>query len=198
MRTLVIDDDPASRVLSCAILERMGHEASAVSDGEAGLEQLLSPDPPSLAIVDWMMPGLDGIGLCKRLREVARPHYTYVILVTGRHTKEDTVVGLDAGADDFLSKPVEFSEFRSRVRVGERMARLESSLQLRVAELETALSHVKRLEGLLPICMHCKRIRDPANAWHRIEAYITERSEAQFSHGICSECLEEHYPETPA
>jgi response regulator RpfG family c-di-GMP phosphodiesterase len=97
--------------------------------------------------------------------------------------------GLDAGADDYVVKPFNQAELRARVHVGMRMLGLQESLARRVTELEAALASVKQLRGLLPMCSYCKKIRVDDSYWQQLEGYITEHSEAKFSHGICPECF---------
>jgi response regulator RpfG family c-di-GMP phosphodiesterase len=105
------------------------------------------------------------------------------------------VEGFEAGADDYLIKPFDHLELCSRISVGERLLNLQSALGAKVIELESALSHVKQLQGLIPICMHCKNIRDDGATWHRLETYIQSHSEAVFTHSLCESCLQTHYPE---
>lgn len=141
------------------------------------------------------MPELDGLELCHRLRTLNLPGYVYAILLTALTQKENITQGLDAGADDYITKPFDRTELLARVRAGERVIQLEKSLREKNKELSEALAHVKQLKGLLPICMFCKKIRDDENYWQQIEAYIGEHTEADFSHSICPECLEKHYPD---
>jgi hypothetical protein len=101
------------------------------------------------------------------------------------------------GADDYIAKPYDIPELRARVDVGRRMVEVQGQLVDRVRELRAALDHVKTLQGILPICMHCHKIRNDSNSWDRIEKYIEEHSKAEFSHGLCPECLEKHYPKPP-
>jgi phosphoserine phosphatase RsbU/P len=115
-----------------------------------------------------------------------------VLIVTSRELTEDLVAALDAGADDYVTKPFQVEELKARVGVGLRVASLQRRLADRVAELEHALAHVTRLQGLLPICMYCKKIRNDQNYWTQVETYITDHSEVRFSHGICPECRAKH------
>ena len=147
-----------------------------------------------MAVLDWEMPGLCGPDICRLLRERKDESYTYTILVTARDAKEDAVLGLGAGADDYVTKPFHEKELLSRVRVGERVLTLESTLAQQIMDLKDGLDHLRQLQGLLPICMHCKRIRDDADVWHRLETYIHDHTGAVFSHGLCGQCMEEHYP----
>ena len=100
-------------------------------------------------------------------------------------------MGLDAGADDYLAKPFDRNELRARVQVGVRVVELQRHLAEHIKELETALSQVKQLQGILPICSYCKKIRDDQNYWQRVESYISDHSEAEFSHSICPSCYED-------
>jgi response regulator RpfG family c-di-GMP phosphodiesterase len=114
----------------------------------------------------------------------------YLLVLTARGEKSDIVAALDSGADDYIIKPYHSGELRARVRVGERILSLQASLNDRVSELEEALGQVRALEGILPICCYCKRIRDDQNYWQQVESYISQHSQAQFSHGICPGCWE--------
>ena len=192
---LVADDDPLALRVTASCLTRSGYPVVTASDGIRALSLLREDEAPRLAILDWMMPGLDGIDVCRLLRQKGDEPYTYVVLLTSRERRSDLIAGLEAGADDYLTKPWDPSELRCRVRAGERILRLQRNLEQNVRELEHALAHVKQLQGLLPICMHCKSVRDDARAWHRIEAYLEEHGGLLFTHSLCEACLERHYPE---
>jgi DNA-binding response OmpR family regulator len=137
-----------------------------------------------------MMPGMDGIELCHRVRSAFTATPPYLILLTAKGRREDIVIGLQAGANDYVTKPFDREELRARMQVGLRMIELQQSLADRVKALEEALTRVKQLQGLLPICSYCKKIRDDQNYWQQVESYISEHSEAQFSHSICPDCYE--------
>jgi len=194
VKILVAEDDTVIRRLLEVTLARSGYEVDAVANGRQALDALLAPDAPRLAILDWMMPEIDGLGVCRRVRSVEGGAYVYILVLTAKGRKEDLVQGLDAGADDFLTKPFDPQELRSRLRVGVRTVELETALRTKVEELQQALDRVEQLQGLLPICMYCKKIRDAENQWQRIETYIAQRSAAEFTHSLCEQCREEHYP----
>jgi DNA-binding response OmpR family regulator len=196
LKVLVAEDDEVSRKLALAALRRTEeYDVQSVGDGAGALRMLSADDPPRLALLDWMMPEMDGLEVCRRVRALEDRPYTYIIFLTARVQKDDIVRGLEAGADDYLSKPFHLQELRSRVAVGARMVALQDTLGSKVVELEEALARVKKLEGLISICMHCKRIRDEESAWHRLESYIEKHSDAVFSHALCKQCAEEHYPD---
>jgi phosphoserine phosphatase RsbU/P len=188
--TMVIDDDPVSLRVLTPRLEKWGYKFVVATDGTSALAQLQSEKPPNLVLVDWVMPGMDGLEFCRKARELSPARPLYLILLTARGGRENIVTGLAAGADDFITKPFDPHELRARLRVGFRLVRLQKMLVDRVHELERALHQVKQLQGLLPICSYCKRIRDDRNYWQRVESYISEHSEVQFSHGICPDCFE--------
>jgi CheY-like chemotaxis protein len=188
MKVLIAEDDPVSRRVLAATLSKFGYEVVAATDGGEAWAALQLEDAPRLAILDWMMPELDGVEICRRVRALPNTAPPYLILLTAKSSKEDVVTGLDAGANDYLTKPFDRAELRARVQVGAHVLELQANLAARVTELEAALSQVQQLKGLLPICSYCKKIRDEQNYWHRVENYITEHAAVEFSHGICPAC----------
>jgi phosphoserine phosphatase RsbU/P len=187
MRILIAEDE----VVTARILEQLtrswGHETVLVKDGASALAQLIAADGPKLALLDWMMPGLDGPDVCRQVRDSDATKY--LILLTAKTNRADVVEGLDAGADDYLVKPFDPEELRARVKAGIRIVDLQRRLADKVTELEGALASVRTLRGLIPICSYCKAIRDDSDYWHRVEEYVTEHSDAEFSHGICPSCF---------
>lgn len=187
---LVAEDDTISRRTVVAALTKGGNHVVEAQNGVQALEVLQEPNAPRLAILDWMMPGLDGIQLCKNLKAGNDGITRYLILVTSKGERQDVVDGLEAGADDYIIKPFDAEELRARVRVGFRVLDLQENLAHRVNELEEALYQIKQLQGLLPMCSYCKKIRDDGNYWRRVEEYLAHHSEVRFSHGICPACYE--------
>ena len=194
MRVLIAEDDRTSKRILEAFLTKWGYEVIAVDNGKDAWEILQHKNAPHLAVLDWMMPEMDGTEVCRKVRGNGDRAYTYILLLTAKGQKEDVVDGILAGADDYLVKPFDRNELHARVNIGRRIIELQSSLAARVEELQDALDHIQTLQGILPICMYCHKIRADHESWDRLEKYIMEHSEAQFSHGICPECMEEHHP----
>jgi DNA-binding response OmpR family regulator len=188
MRILIADDDPVVRRLLQLTLTHWGYEVVLARNGHEAWKYLQGEDTPSLAIVDWMMPGFDGVELCRRVHQTARLSPLYIILLTSKGGQENMVEGLQAGANDYLTKPFNAPELQARLQVGVRVVQLQTELARRVQELEAALAQVKQLEGYLPICSYCKKIRDDENYWQQLESYISAHSEALFTHSICPDC----------
>jgi len=190
MRILIAEDDVVSRRVLEATLEKWDYEAIVTSDGAEAWSVLETDDSPRLLILDWMMPGMDGTEICKRLRARPDGDTFYILLLTAKTQKEDIVSGLQAGADDYITKPFHHEELRARVETGRRIIELQQHLAERIHELERALAEVKQLSGLLPICSYCKRIREGDKYWQAVENYIAGHSQAQFSHAVCPDCYE--------
>jgi phosphoserine phosphatase RsbU/P len=194
---LIAEDEPVSRSLLERSLSEWGYRPVVCPDGTEALEKLRSPEAPRIAVLDWVMPGIDGVDICRAIREGDPPHQPYIILLTARARPEDIVQGLRAGADDYITKPVGRDELQARLQVAGRIAALQQRLSNRVIELEQALARVRRLQGLLPICAYCKRIRDDQNYWNQVETYLAEHSDVQFSHGICPSCYQRVLKDEP-
>jgi DNA-binding response OmpR family regulator len=188
MKVLIAEDDPISSRLLAATLTTFGFEVVCAVNGAEAWAILQSVDSPSLAILDWMMPELQGIEVCRRVRQIPTATPPYLILLTAKSEKSDVVIGLDSGADDYLIKPFDRSELRARIQVGTHVLELQKHLVDRVQELEAALSQVKQLQGLLPVCSYCKKVRSEENYWLRVENYLAEHADVVFTHGICPDC----------
>jgi sigma-B regulation protein RsbU (phosphoserine phosphatase) len=200
MKILVAEDDAVTRKILAVTLERLGWDVVSATDGQEAWRvfEMLGKDAPELAVLDWMMPGLEGIEICRRLRATPGFEFVYVILLTSRAEKQDLSAGLAAGANDYIAKPFDPVELEARVRVGERMVNLQRSLADRVLELEAALGEVRALQGLLPICSYCKKVRNEANYWEQVDSYLISHSDVKITHGICPGCLEKMMKELDA
>ncbi len=146
---IVAEDDPVSRELVRTLLEKWGYHVTVTSDGREAMEAIRAQTSPALAVIDWMMPGLDGIEICQRVREANR--VLYIILLTARGGKERLIEGLQAGADDYLMKPFDKDELRARLQVGARIIGLHMTLAARVQELEAAATEIHSLKLQLPL-----------------------------------------------
>jgi phosphoserine phosphatase RsbU/P len=191
MKLLIAEDDAISRRMLEATCQSWGFDVVAVGDGEAAWRILQKDDAPPLALLDWMMPGIDGLEVICRVRSQNSSRPVYIILLTARSSREDIINGLRAAADDYVTKPFDRQELHARLQAGVRIVRLQLDLAARVAQLEEALGRVKKLHGLLPICSYCKRIRNDDNYWQQVESYIEEHSGAEFTHGVCPQCYDE-------
>jgi DNA-binding response OmpR family regulator len=192
VRILVAEDDSITRKILESTLGNLGWDIVTAPDGTTAwklLQELEGDKAPQLAVLDWMMPGMDGVEICRKLRSTPGFELMYVILLTMRSEKEDLAEALSAGANDYITKPFHPVELEARVRVGERMVKLQTALTDRVRELEEALSHVQKLQGLLPICSYCKMVRNEDNYWEQVEKYLTTRSDLELTHSVCPKCL---------
>ena len=176
MKILIAEDDPVSAEILRFTLEHFGHEVVVAMSGAEAWEKF-NAEPVRVIVSDWMMPGLDGLQLCHKVRARPQTDYTYFILLTAINTGRDNLrQAMDAGIDDFLAKPLDREAILMRLRVAERI--LEFTTQIRV------------LKELIPICMYCKRVRDDSNYWDQVENYIHEHTGSNFSHGICPPCFD--------
>jgi DNA-binding response OmpR family regulator len=190
MKILLADDDAPSSFILQSLLASWGYEVRTAADGDEAWKILCEPDHPQLLLLDWMMPGIEGPEIVRRLRQRSAETPYYSIIITSRSNSDSVALALNCGADDFIAKPFDNNELRARVSVGYRTNSLQRALAEHIRDLSQALSRVRQLEGIIPICTYCKKIRDDKNSWQQLEKYITEHSEALFSHGACPECLE--------
>lgn len=183
MNILIAEDDPTSSYVLCEALKKLGHHVRPTRDGWEALSAFETDQVP-LIISDLLMPAMDGLELCRRVRSSDRLHYTYFILLTAAEGKSSYLAGMKAGADDFINKPFDTEMLSARLVVAERILGLQSQ--------------VKQLAGLLPICSLCKRVRDDQNYWHQVESYISSRTEATFTHSYCPDCFKKLLREVEA
>jgi CheY-like chemotaxis protein len=190
MNVLLAEDDPLTRATVDVALRDWGFQVVSCADGEAAWDHLRKRGGPKLALLDWLMPGVDGPEICRRVRADDSLKSIYLILLTARSGQEDVNAGLTAGADDYIAKPFDRDELRLRLRCGQRILELQDNLNERVHELEEALTRVRQLQRILPICSYCKKVRNDRDYWEQVEAYIANHVDVRFSHGICPECYE--------
>ncbi len=175
MKILIAEDEKISRLLLETTLVSSGFTVTATENG-AKAWAAYQREHYAVVISDLFMPEMDGHELSRRIRKSNREEYTYLILLTSVGTKADYFGAMDAGVDDFLTKPLEVDLLLARLRVAERIL----SLHL----------HAQQLERLLPICSYCKKIRDDGNHWEQLESYMSQVTEFKFSHSICPCCYE--------
>ncbi|HAS82139.1 MAG TPA: response regulator [Verrucomicrobia bacterium] len=195
MRILIADDDQTMRLMLSGILAKMGYSVAEACDGREALDLLTVEEAPRLAILDWKMPLLDGVGVVRRLRAMPEHQSTYIIMLTSKSSSDDVVEALDAGANNYLVKPFNAAELKAHIEVGRRMIAAETALAAKNAELQEALDHIRTLRGIIPICAVCKKIRDDKGYWNQVEEYVSKHTEAEFSHGICPGCAHSFYPD---
>jgi DNA-binding response OmpR family regulator len=195
MRILIAEDVSTSRRMLAAMLRTAGHEPMETVDGFRAWEELQKSDAPRLVVLDWMMPEMDGLEILRRVRALPTDRPPYILMLTSRTEKAEIIAALDAGANDYLSKPYDAGELRARIEVGSRALELQDALANKIEELRRALAEIKTLRCIAPICSICKDIRDDSAYWRLVEAYVREHPETEFSRGICPECMKKLYPE---
>jgi len=195
-RILVVDDEPVNIQLISSVLKDEFDILTALNGHDAISHT--KEYKPDLILLDVMMPDINGFDVCKIIKANSSFVDIPVIFLTALDTQEGALQGLELGGIDYLSKPVNLALLRLRVRnhieAKERndlVKEQRDQLARQKEELEAALSQVKQLEGIIPICTYCKKIRDDQKSWHQLETYISQHSEAVFSHGACPECLAE-------
>ena len=177
MVVLLAEDDLVTRNALAAILRAQGHEVTEAEDGSQawGVWQLSAP---RVVVADWLMPEMDGLELCRKIRATLDRPYTYFILQTVRQGRESYLEAMDGGIDDFITKPVGAPELAARLRVAERILSLREELLA--------------LEGMLSVCSYFKRMRNAEGSWGSLERYIEQHSKAEFTDGVCPDCYEKH------
>jgi DNA-binding response OmpR family regulator len=176
VKVLIVDDDSASNLALSEKVKSLDYEVISAENGREGW-LAYQRENPRIVITDWMMPELDGLELCKMIRAGDRVQYTYIIMVTVLGGRGNYLAGMNAGADDYVTKPFDMVGIKTRLRVAERLLNLQST--------------ANQLEGLLPICSYCKRIRDENQVWNPVETYVGTRTETSFEHALCPDCLKE-------
>jgi CheY-like chemotaxis protein len=188
---LVVDDSEINRdVVVDLITSSIACRIRQAGDGAEALA-MIRVQAPDLVLLDVNMPGMDGYQVCRAIRSDQDTAEIPVIFLTGQRDSEFIVSGFEAGGSDYVLKPYESRELLARVHVHLELKQQRDELKRRNSELEATIARVKRLEGIIPICMYCKKIRNDDTMWQRFEQYIGEHLDAQFSHGVCPECYEE-------
>lgn len=176
MQCLLVEDDKLNLILLQEFLTRIGHQVTAASSGEAAWEAF-STSPFPAVICDWDMPAMSGIDLCRKIRGMKGAQYPYFVLITSFQGDEKFHQAMDAGVDDFISKPIDLNLLSVRLKVAERILDFQGQIGM--------------LKGLLPICMYCKKIRDDKEYWSTVETYFKLHAGADFTHSLCPDCISE-------
>lgn len=187
-KLLIVDDIPEN----LTILYRILHDEYEIIGANSGQEalKLLPIHNPDLILLDIMMPEMSGYEVCRIIKEQDNFRHTPIIFVTALVEEADEAKGFALGAVDYITKPFKPTILKHRICTHLELKFQKDELAHKNRELEAALANVKELTGLLPICMYCKKIRDDKGYWNQLETYISEHSEALFSHGICPDCFE--------
>jgi phosphoserine phosphatase RsbU/P len=188
MKLLVAEDEYTTRLMVQVILEQWGYRVDSVEDGNAAWEVLRKADGPKIAILDWEMPGINGVELCTKVKMLERDTPIYVIILTGRDAQNDILQGFDAGADDYITKPFDENELRARVRVAERLVTIQEELVISNNELREVLNHVETLQANLPVCTSCQKIQNYDESWRPLAEYTLAKNDPRFFFTICPEC----------
>jgi CheY-like chemotaxis protein len=175
-KILMAEDDPVSAKVLQIALTKLGYEPIVARDGSQAWEEF-DREPVRLIVSDWMMPGLDGLDLCGKVRARAHTPYTYFILLTANYTSAlNYELATAAGVDDFLTKPLDRKAIRMRLRVAERILKYTAQ--------------IRQLQEMIPVCVYCRKVRDEHDYWDRVESYIQKETGSRFSHGACPECYD--------
>jgi len=192
VKILIAEDEFTTRMLVQVSLENWGYRVESVADGHEAWSILKQKTSPQIAILDWEMPELDGIDVCRRVKEMELENPPYIILLTARDQKKDIVQGFDAGADDYMTKPFNDNELRARVRVAERLVRTQRSLLESVTELKEVLNQLEMTQGELEVCQSCYKVHSHSNSnWRSMQEIIQHNGDLRISHAVCPKCSQE-------
>lgn len=190
---LVVDDNPDNLRLLAKLLTEHRYKARLAPSGSRALATIRK-EAPDLVLLDIVMPGMDGFELCRQLKADERTAKIPIIFISAVLEAIDKVKAFSLGGVDYISKPFQEDEVLARVKTHLTLSLLQRQLEKKNAELQSALDEIKILQGIIPICSSCKKIRDDDGYWQQVETYISDHSEAQFSHGICDDCSHKLYP----
>jgi DNA-binding response OmpR family regulator len=185
---LVVDDSPEILHTTSRLLKSAGYSVLEASSGADCLESVRACRP-DLVLLDVHLPDVLGYEVCRRIKDDKDLRGTYVVMLSGVMVSSDHQSdGLDEGADGYIIRPVPNRELLARLQSISRIIKAEHERDQVIRELQHALTTIKTLRGMLPICSNCKKIRDDKGYWEEVELYVIKHTDAEFTHGICPEC----------
>lgn len=190
---LIVDDVVENIDILYAILHEENYRF-AVALNAAETYQALEKEVPNLILLDVMLPDENGYQVAGQIRQRWPDHDISIIFVTAMANIEDKLKGFEAGGVDYIIKPFEEAEVSVRVKTHIELQLMRRQQQEMIEKLSRALAEVKQLRGIIPICARCKKVRNDSGYWQQVEQYIGEHTEAEFSHGLCPQCMDELYP----
>lgn len=190
---LVVDDEPNVRFSIARLLRNAKYTVHEAENGDACL-RIVRERQPDMVLLDMMLPGINGLEVCRRIKADEELRGTYVVMFSAKLTDSDNQSeGLENGADGYLVRPISNRELLARVKSIARIIAAERCRDLLIDKLQRALATIKTLSGMLPICANCKKIRDDKGYWEEVELYVIKHTDAEFSHGICPDCFKALY-----
>ncbi|HDQ44029.1 MAG TPA: response regulator transcription factor [bacterium] len=191
-KIVIVEDEADYANMLRLRLGSAGYEVETLHDPLSAVEAI-SSGSPDLILLDVNMPGLSGFDLCRRLKSREETREIPVIFLTARMETDDVIEGFDAGGVDYVTKPVNSQVLMARVRTHIELKKIRDRQAGLIEQLQDSLAQIKQLRGLIPICAHCKKIRNDEGFWQKVEVYIENHSDATFSHGVCPECAGKYY-----
>ena len=188
MKILIAEDEYTTRLMVQVCLENWGYSIESVEDGKTAWDIINQKNPPQIAVLDWEMPGISGIDLCRKIKSLDRSSPIHVILLTARDSKNDISQGFEAGADDYITKPFNDDELGARIRVAERIVTIQSSLNSSLEELREALDMVQSFEEPVAVCRKCKKIGAFDGSWRTPEKLLEYPVDPRFIQLDCPSC----------
>lgn len=199
IKVLIVEDDFLVSIMVQRMVEEIGYRVIGKAGNGIEAVERTKELKPDVVLMDIKMPDMDGIESAKKIQE---KFPTPVVMLTSHETSDLLNKASDAGVGAYLVKPIHVRELENAITIARarfadmiKLREVNLELEKRNKELQAALSKIKTLSGLLPICASCKKIRDDGGYWHQVEAYVQDHSDAEFSHGLCPDCVSRYYPD---
>ncbi len=199
IKVLIVEDDFLVSIMVQRMVEEIGYRVIGKAGNGIEAVERTKELKPDVVLMDIKMPDMDGIESAKKIQE---KFPTPVVMLTAHETSDLLNKASDAGVGAYLVKPIHVRELENAITIARarfadmiKLREVNLELEKRNKELQAALSKIKTLSGLLPICASCKKIRDDGGYWHQVEAYVQDHSDAEFSHGLCPDCVSRYYPD---